>query len=72
MRRKLGIAVLAGLISLVGLTGFGSETMLTPARLQAQGCGAFNGKPCSDVCTRECTNGSCCAWSHYYYSTATE
>lgn len=72
MRRKLGIAVLAALMSLVGLTGFGSETGLTPAPLQAQGCGAFNGKPCGDECTRECTNGSCCAWRYYYYSTVIE
>lgn len=62
--RKLGTAVLVCLMALVAVATFGSS----PSRLEAQGCGAFDGKMCASDCTRECTTGGCCAWSYFYYS----
>jgi hypothetical protein len=69
MQRRINVPMLAFAIALVGLTGFAFQTPLSPHTLQAQAsCGAFDGKLCSDVCNSQCTNGSCCNWSHYYWS----
>lgn len=68
MRGKRGSVVLAALITLVSLTALGTGTVLRPAPLQAQTCGSFDGKLCKEECNRECTNGSCCSWSYYYYA----
>jgi hypothetical protein len=70
MRGKLAVA--CGLMALVSLTGFASSSVLSPAPLQAQACGAFRGPSCLDDCVRECTSGGCCSWRHYYYSLPTE
>ena len=70
MPRIQNTAVLGCTILIVALTAFSAQATLRPTPLAAQSaCGMFNGKPCKDECTRECTNGSCCAWAHYYYST---
>jgi hypothetical protein len=69
MRPRLGLVVLGALMMLTGLSAFGTGTVLAPTKLRAQGCGAFNGKKCASDCTRECSDGSCCGWSYYYYST---
>lgn len=70
MPRIRSTAVLACTILVVALTAFSASGTLRPTALKAQSaCGMFNGKPCKDECTRECSDGSCCSWSHYYYST---
>lgn len=69
MPHRLRYAILAMVIALVALTGLDTGTVFTPSRLEAQGCGAFQGKLCQSECTRECTSGGCCSWSYYYYST---
>ena len=45
MRRKL--AVVAGLMTVVFFTGFGTRSVLSPAPLQAQQCGAHTGPLCA-------------------------
>jgi len=68
---KLSRSMLALLITMgvAAVSGFSSGG-LSPEPLKAQSaCGRFNGSSCQDDCLRECTNGSCCSWAHYYYST---
>ena len=67
MQRKLSTTVLAAAIALVGLTGFVVDGMIAPTPLRAQGCGPYRGQLCAQQCGYECSNGSCCAWSFYYY-----
>jgi hypothetical protein len=69
MERTRSMLVLAATMAVVALTGFAFDSGITPEPLQAQsGCGAFRGMMCQSDCTRECSNGSCCSWSYYYYS----
>lgn len=69
MHRRINVTMLAAAVALVGLAGFASQTPVSPRTLEAQvSCGANDGKPCSDVCNAECSDGSCCNWSHYYWS----
>lgn len=30
-------------------------------------CGKVSGDDCESICLRECSDGSCCHWSHYNY-----
>lgn len=69
MQRRINVTMLVFAMALVGLGGFAFQTPVSPRPLQAQAsCGAYSGKPCADVCNAECSNGSCCNWSHYYWS----
>jgi hypothetical protein len=62
---------LAGTVIIVLLTGFTFEAATRPDPLEAQSaCGRFSGLKCQDECTRECSDGSCCSWSYYYYDRA--
>ena len=70
MRRKL--AVISGLMALVALTGFGTDSVLAPAPLQAQTCGAHAGPLCAADCKRECSSGGCCGWLYYYFPVPNE
>lgn len=73
MKRNISVALLGLVITVFAAIGFAFQSPLAPRPLQAQAnCGAFNGNSCLDTCTRECTNGSCCAWAHYYYPKAQE
>ena len=67
MKRTRNLLVLVFTMAVVFLSGFALDSGLEPRPLQAQsGCGRFNGKLCASNCTRECSNGSCCAWDYYY------
>jgi hypothetical protein len=69
MTRKLSTAFLGLVVASVALGGLTVATPLAPRPLQAQtSCGAYSGNKCADVCNKECSNGSCCSWSYYYYS----
>lgn len=58
----LVFAVVAGTF-----VGFTVDASVEPRPLQAQAaCGRFDGKLCTQNCTRECTDGSCCRWDYYY------
>jgi hypothetical protein len=70
MRRRL--VVISGLMALVALTGFGTDSVLSPAPLQAQTCGAHTGPLCVADCARECSTGGCCGWLYYYYRAPNE
>ena len=71
MERGRSLLVLACALVVAGLATFATD--LGPRPLDAQAaCGAYNGKACADDCTRECTDGSCCRWVHYYYATAVD
>jgi hypothetical protein len=68
MTRKLSTAFLGLVVASVALGGLTVATPLAPRPLQAQSaCGRFSGLSCETTCNRECTNGSCCSWSYYYY-----
>lgn len=68
MKPRISTAFLALVVAGAAMAGFTSSTPLSPRPLQAQGiCGMFDGLPCNTKCNRECTNGSCCDWSYYYY-----
>ena len=54
-------------MGIVAFAGFTFDAATRPDPLQAQGCGMFDGNLCSSQCNRECSNGSCCEWSYYYY-----
>lgn len=69
MQRRINTTMLAFALAVVGLAGFAFQTPMSPRPLDAQvTCGANDGKPCSDVCNAQCSNGSCCNWSYYYWS----
>ncbi|HEX2076497.1 MAG TPA: hypothetical protein VHG08_02275 [Longimicrobium sp.] len=69
MMRSKSRIWLAGMLLVSGLGGFALEGPAGVGRLEAQsGCGMFNGNLCNTQCNRECTNGSCCDTSYYYYS----
>ena len=66
MQAKIRPAMLAAVIAIAGLVGFGLDAA-TPSPLYAQMCGNKGGKLCAADCGKECSNGSCCGWSYYYY-----
>ena len=73
MKSRFGVVALAVLIAATAVSVFGAGTLVRPQRLEAQGCGRFDGLLCAADCTRECTNGGgCCAWSFYYYIKTSE
>lgn len=59
-------AMLAAVIAIAGLAGFALDAA-APRPLYAQMCGNKAGKLCLADCGKECSNGSCCGWSYYYY-----
>lgn len=61
--------MLALAIGVVALTGFTIDAATRPDTLQAQACGRFNGNLCQTKCNKECSDGSCCDTSYYYYET---
>jgi hypothetical protein len=67
MRRKTSVVMLSVAMALVGLTSFALDTVIAPRPLQAQGCGAYDGKLCAADCGKECSDGSCCGWLFHYY-----
>lgn len=68
MKPRITTAFLAVAVAGTVLTGFTSQNPLSPRPLKAESaCGQFDGLPCSSNCEKECTNGSCCEWRHYYY-----
>jgi hypothetical protein len=71
MRRRL-VVVIGVLTALVTLLGYGSGSVLAPAQLQAQTCGAHTGPLCAADCGRECSTGGCCGWLFYYYRAPNE
>lgn len=68
MRIDLRTAVLTVVIAVAGLAGAAPDAA-APRPLYAQQCGAYDGKLCAQDCGKECSNGSCCGWSFYYYKT---
>jgi hypothetical protein len=54
-------------MGVVALAGFTLDAATRPEPLRAQSCGRFDGNLCQSNCTRECSDGSCCSWSYYYY-----
>lgn len=73
MKQERTILVLAIIVAALAGLGFSPAGSLAPRELNAQAnCGAFNGKECNSKCNRECSNGSCCDWSRYYYLNAEE
>ncbi len=57
---------LMGLSAIVIAVVIMSITSIAPAEAQSA-CGRFNGLLCRQTCNDECSNGSCCDWSYYYY-----
>lgn len=47
-------------------------TVATPKTAVAEtgACGDYTHNLCRQTCNKECSNGSCCDWSYYYYSTS--
>lgn len=66
MQAKIRPAMLAAVIAIAGLAGFALDAA-APRPLYAQMCGNKAGKLCAADCGKECSNGSCCGWSYYYY-----
>lgn len=66
VRTNLRLAVLAAVIAIGGVAGVAVD-VAAPRPLYAQTCGAYDGKLCAADCGKECSNGSCCGWSYYYY-----
>lgn len=49
----------------IAIVGIG---IATPQGANSQlACGAYAGQGCHNNCERECSNGSCCEWTHRYY-----
>jgi hypothetical protein len=65
---NLRLVVLAAVIAIAGLIGVALD-IAAPRPLYAQACGRYDGKLCAQDCGKECSNGSCCGWSFYYYKT---
>lgn len=52
-------SVSVGVIATVGPKQASAETA---------SCGAHSGTLCWKHCDRECSNGSCCEWTFYYFN----
>jgi hypothetical protein len=66
VQTNLRFVLLTAVIAIAGLAGIAPD-VAAPRPLYAQQCGAYDGKLCAQDCGKECSNGSCCGWSFYYY-----
>lgn len=67
---NIRLAIAAAVILVAGVAGL-APASIAPRPLYAQTCGAYDGKLCAADCGKECSDGSCCGWSYYYYKMAT-
>ena len=69
MKANIRLALVAAVIVIAGLAGL-VPAVIAPRPLYAQACGKYDGPLCAADCGKECSNGSCCGWSFYYYKKA--